>query len=118
MRPAALGILGGPETVHVVTHPGMLEHRTGDHDEVPERLQAAWSGIADAEIRGVPLVRLQARAATGEELRLAHAQGYLDELRRACHLGSGWISSPDCPISPGTWDAIALAAGAGALAAE
>lgn len=92
-------------------------HDTGwGHPERVERLRAVEDGLKDPVLVGV-LSHIAARAATRDELLRVHAGGYIDALRDYIAAGGGDID-PDTHVSPGSWDAALLAAGAGLTAVE
>ncbi|MCU1366734.1 MAG: hypothetical protein JWN39_2373 [Ilumatobacteraceae bacterium] len=102
-------------TVLFSTHPAYLEHVAGrHHPERPERLQAV---IAGSHLAGVAdaLVPLEPQPAPMEILERVHPAAYLANLRAISARGGGQID-PDTSMSPGSWDATRLAAGAGLTA--
>ncbi len=105
------------EPMWIYHHPDAFSHFTGPgHPERPERL--------------APLIEtLEARARAGEweivapgeaslgDLTLLHAEPYIGEVRRTAGGGLSHLHTADCPVSPGTWRAALLAAGAAVEAA-
>jgi acetoin utilization deacetylase AcuC-like enzyme len=99
----------------LVTHPSSLEHVSpGQHPERPERLAAAIEGALSSHVE---TIRLDARAATREELLAVHGASFLDQLQRFCADGGGSIDSDTYAVER-SWDAARFAAGAGLTAIE
>ncbi|MEA3510384.1 MAG: histone deacetylase, partial [Actinomycetota bacterium] len=99
----------------LVTHPSSLEHVSPhQHPERPERLTAAIEGALSSDVE---TQRVEARAATREELLAVHDSDFLDQLQRFCVDGGGSID-PDTYAAERSWDAARFAAGAGLAAIE
>lgn len=99
----------------LVTHPSSLEHVSPhQHPERPERLAAAIEGVLSSDVE---TQRVEARAATREELLAVHESEFLDQLQRFCVEGGGSID-PDTYAVERSWDAARYAAGAGLTAIE
>ncbi|WP_374433816.1 histone deacetylase family protein [Inhella sp.] len=101
------------------THPSFLLHQMGSgHPECPERLEA----IAEAlEATGLieHLALQQARAASWDELALAHDPDYLAELRERLAAVTQVVQlDPDTAANPHTLTAALHAAGAALQATE
>ena len=94
------------------THEAFADHRTGGgHPEHPGRLEAVLAGVMAAETADA--VRLVApRPASRPEMERVHQPAYLDAIERFCQQGGGALD-PDTRVSPGSWRAAVLAAGAG-----
>src|SRR5438132_3134300 len=104
-------------SVLLVTHPAYLEHESGrGHPERPERLAAVLAGVDAAGVRE-GIVGVSPRAATRDELARVHPAPYLDALEQFCASGGGRLDA-DTGAGPGSWNAAALAAGAGLEAVE
>jgi len=94
------------------THPAFLKHRTGEgHPERPERLAAIETalkqqGLWDRLAHPVPA---PASLAT---LQLVHDADYIAAARRDIEAGRSVLSTGDTMVSPESWDAAILAAGA------
>ncbi len=92
-----------------------LEHEPGPHHpESPDRLRAIL-----AELEGRPVAGAtwgKARPATDAELGRAHSPGYVDEL--ASFAGKAVDLDPDTSMSPKSFEAARLAAGAAVSAVE
>jgi acetoin utilization deacetylase AcuC-like enzyme len=93
------------------TNPIYLEHDTGNHPENAARLRAinqhlSFSGLLDElEIRS-------GRSAYLKEIQLLHSSKYIYSVEEAVELGRGILGTPDCVISPRTYDAALHAVGA------
>jgi acetoin utilization deacetylase AcuC-like enzyme len=104
--------------MHIYLHPAMMDHDTGPiHPERPDRLRPLWTDLeAAAACGGVEMV--QAREAAVEEIALLHSPRYVEEVREASQIGRGVLHSADNPVSPGTFRAALLAAGAALQAVD
>ena len=108
----------GPLPTALATSPVFLEHETGPgHPESPARL--AWilahlgsSGITER------VMRVEPHPARREWIERIHEGSYIDRVEAACRSGDPLIDSMDTAISPGSWQAALLAAGAGIGVAE
>ncbi|MEJ7844290.1 MAG: histone deacetylase [Acidimicrobiales bacterium] len=99
------------------THARFVEHATGaGHPERPARIEAVVAGAQAAGL-GDDLVVVEPRPATRQELERVHPKGFVDALEQFCTDGGGRLD-PDTAVSPGSWDAAVLAAGAGLDAVE
>ncbi|HHW14428.1 MAG TPA: acetoin utilization protein AcuC [Firmicutes bacterium] len=90
----------------------------------PRRLHLFLDLVQELGLAG-PEETLPPRAATAEELRLVHTQGYLELVRRSSEAGSPvdgadlfGLGSEDNPVYPGLHEAAALIAGGAVTAAE
>ncbi|MBI2861277.1 MAG: histone deacetylase [Chloroflexi bacterium] len=102
--------------VAVLYHPVFLEHNTGNHPERAERLMAVWSQLQEMGL--LSQVELVApRAASTEEIALVHRADYIREVEAVAQGGGGWLD-PDTVVSPGSYGAALVAAGAAIQAAE
>ncbi len=99
----------------VLTDRRFLEHDTGPgHPESPKRLHVILDDLARAPMPGV---RIEApRAATDAEIDAVHDPDYRASL--ASIAGKRGRLDPDTVVSPGSWDAARLAAGAAVGAVE
>lgn len=94
------------------THPAFLKHRTGEgHPERPERLAAI-----ETALKGLGLWNRLAHPvpapASLETLRLVHDADYIAVARRDIGADRATLSTGDTRVSPESWDAAILAAGA------
>ena len=103
--------------VVVETHPAFLGHDTGaGHPERPARLRAVLAGVHAAGVDEA-VTQVSPRPATREELERVHPAAYLDALQGFCAAGGGDLDG-DTTVSPGSWEAAVLGAGAGLDAIE
>jgi acetoin utilization deacetylase AcuC-like enzyme len=85
------------------------------HPERPEGLRAVEAGLTAVDREA--LRPLEPRLATRTELELVHTSDYLDGLEAFCASGGGHLDA-DTAVSPASWEAARLAAGAGLEAAD
>jgi acetoin utilization deacetylase AcuC-like enzyme len=89
-------------------HPSSFEHDTGPHPENANRLRAIEAAL---ERRGwLGLERVEAPAATPEQLLRVHPAEHVEAIRRLSEEGGGMIDM-DTVASPGSYDAALHAAG-------
>lgn len=95
----------------LIFDPAVSQHETGPgHPEQPARVSAVFNRLRESEVlQG--LQRISARAATEEELALAHDEGYIELVRREVVSKRGELSTGDTVISPQSFEAAKLAAG-------
>jgi acetoin utilization deacetylase AcuC-like enzyme len=99
----------------VLTDPKFLDHDPGpDHAESPARLDAIMSELGRAPLAGVTIE--SPRAATDAEIEAVHSAGYRAKLAELD--GQYADLDPDTALSPGSWQAATLAAGAAVGAVE
>jgi acetoin utilization deacetylase AcuC-like enzyme len=96
-------------------HPSSFEHDTGGHPESAARLRAVEAALDAAGWPG--LERLEAPAATTEQLRRVHSDDHIEAIRELSARGGGMIDA-DTVASAGSFEAALHAAGGAALAAE
>lgn len=102
----------------LVSHEGCLKHDTGpQHPERPARLLAINDALQQCDLAS-SLVRISPSPADLRWVLSAHSEPYVRRLRLACQEGVPYLDTPDCVISPGSWDAALLAAGAGMAAVD
>ncbi len=98
----------------VITDKRFLDHDPGaGHPESPARLEAVLDDLARAPVAGVTVQ--EARFATNAEIETVHPAEYREAL--ASLGGHRARLDPDTVMSPGSWDAARLAAGAAVDAA-
>ena len=105
------------ETVNtiVITDKRFLGHDPGaGHPESPARLDALLSDLARGPIAGVTIE--EPRFATDAEIEAVHPADYRAAL--AAFAGRRAMLDPDTTMSPGSWDAARLAAGAAVEAVQ
>jgi acetoin utilization deacetylase AcuC-like enzyme len=111
----------GPMATLLLTHPSFVGHDTGyGHPERPDRMRAI-DKVLEHEIFA-KLVREEAplRDDLDEQILLAHPQSHLDAMRAVAEAAK---QSPrhidgDTVVSPGTWEAVMRAVGAGLAAVD
>jgi acetoin utilization deacetylase AcuC-like enzyme len=84
-------------------------HPTGAHPESQARLRALHEAFPEFE---------PARPATREELAACHDEGYVDLVHRLSAAGRTLHLDPDTVVTPSSWEAATLAAGAAIGAVE
>jgi acetoin utilization deacetylase AcuC-like enzyme len=100
----------------LVTDAQCLEHDTGrGHPECPERFTSVMDGLERAGLVA-KLDRIEPRAVTAEDLRLAHKKEYLQQAEYDILSGMSQLSTGDTAVCERSWDAAKRAAGC-ALAA-
>lgn len=100
--------------VAVYYHPLFIEHETGDHPECKDRLIVAKPVL---ESSGLDLEWVTPEPAPVSAIARIHDQAYIDTVRRTAEGGGGRLDL-DTVVSPRSYDAALLAAGAGMMAAE
>jgi len=93
-----------------VHHRSSFEHDTGPHPESPRRLLAIESALEERDWLG--LERMQAPAASREDLLRVHGAAHIDRIHHLAEMGGGMIDM-DTVASEGSWRAAVHAAGAG-----
>jgi len=96
------------------SHPAFRLHDTGLwHPERPGRLDAVERG---ATLSGLPLLRRRPEAVDRALLDKVHDPVYVGAVERFCAAGGGALDE-DTIVTPSSWEAALLAAGAGPTAA-
>jgi acetoin utilization deacetylase AcuC-like enzyme len=98
-----------------LAHPSSLEHDTGPHPENAGRLRAVEAALEDAGWLG--LRRVEAPAATEEQLRRVHSDEHIRAIEEISAGGGGMIDM-DTVASERSFEAALHAAGGAAHAAE
>ncbi len=98
-----------------VSHPSSLEHDTGPHPENAARLRAIEAALAEAD--GLDLERVEAPAATREQILRVHTPDHYDRLEAFCAMGGGMIDM-DTIVVEASFGAALHAAGGAQVAAE
>jgi len=102
-------------TTILFTDPKFLDHDPGPgHVESPARLDAIMGELGRAPVEGLTIET--PRPATDAEIEAVHLPGYRGRL--AALAGEYTSLDPDTGMSPGSWDAAVLAAGAAVAAVE
>ena len=89
-------------------HPSSFEHDTGSHPENAGRLRAIEAALAERDWLGIE--RVEAPAASREQLERVHPPAHLDFVRELSERGGGMIDM-DTLLSAGSWEAALHAAG-------
>ncbi len=92
------------------TNPIFLEHDTGSHPENANRLRAI-SDRLESEGMLEKLKPQSGRPATTEELKMLHTDKLISEVEAASESGARNLHTPDCVISPQTYNAALYAVG-------
>jgi len=89
-----------------------LLHDTGPHHpETAQRLTAILETLEDAGLLN-KLLRIKPVPAERGVLELCHESSYIDSFKNAVDSGLPFLHTPECPISPGTFEAALNAVGA------
>lgn len=101
-----------------VTHDALLDHDTGDwHPERPDRMRAVEKALASEKFQN--LARTEAPMATTQQVELAHPARYVEFLSKNRPLADMVaLDGGDTIMSPGTWEAVLRAVGAGTYAVD
>jgi acetoin utilization deacetylase AcuC-like enzyme len=98
-------------TTALLADPIFREHLAGrEHPERPERFDAVMRGLKQAGLLE-RLARVDARAATEEELLLCHTAEYLRTAKHDVLSGRPSLTTGDTDITPNSWDVAAQAVG-------
>jgi len=100
--------------VAVYYHPLFLEHETGNHPENKERLVTTRRVIAES---GLDLQWITPAPAPVSAVARIHDLVYVDSVRKTAEDGGGWLDW-DTAVSPRSYEAALLAAGAGVMAVD
>jgi acetoin utilization deacetylase AcuC-like enzyme len=100
--------------IAVFYHPLFLEHETGEHPENKRRLVEARQALLDS---GLELEWVTPEPAPVSAIARVHDPGYIDSVRRVAGDGGGWLDM-DTAVSPQSYEAALLAAGAGLMAVD
>jgi acetoin utilization deacetylase AcuC-like enzyme len=101
-------------TLDVYYHPAFLRHETGEHPESKQRLIVAVEALQESDL-GFQWVT--PGPATPEAVAKIHDASYIDIVREVAETGGGWLDG-DTAISPDSYQAAMLAAGAGIAGVE
>jgi acetoin utilization deacetylase AcuC-like enzyme len=96
-------------------HPLSLEHETGPHPENPRRIEAIEARMGSLDWLGME--RVEAPAATREQLERVHSPAHVDAIEAICARGGGMIDL-DTVASERSFEAALHAAGGAAAAAD
>ncbi|GMU21778.1 MAG: acetoin utilization protein [Phycisphaerae bacterium] len=88
-----------------------LEHATGPlHPERPDRLRAIHAALRTRNLLQ-QLTLIEPRQADLAAIERVHDPDYIRHFREACARGNPHIDTPECPLSPVTFDIARLAVG-------
>ena len=96
-------------SVGFVYDPMFLEHDTGEHPENARRMTATMALLEECGLLA-KLTRIPVRAASSDELALAHDPRYVAGVERVAREGGGWVD-PDTLITPRSYDVAAHVVG-------
>jgi acetoin utilization deacetylase AcuC-like enzyme len=101
-----------------ITHGSFVDHDTGEwHPERPDRMKAVEAALSDEKFQN--LLRAEAPVATREQILRAHPARYFDFLEKnRPQDGLIALDGGDTIMSPGSWEAVLRASGAGILAVD
>jgi len=102
------------DPVAVYYHPVFMEHETGEHVENKRRLAVAKQVLEDSDLE---LEWIAPEPASLEAIARVHDQDHIEAVRSAAERGGGWLDA-DTVVSPRSYDAALVAAGAGVQAVE
>jgi acetoin utilization deacetylase AcuC-like enzyme len=98
------------ESTAIYYNPAFLRHDTGSHPENAERLAAIVAALRSAPFAN-ELAWPEFEPAGIEEIKTIHDEAYIARVHDQCIAGGGRLD-PDTVVSPDSWDAATLAAGA------
>jgi acetoin utilization deacetylase AcuC-like enzyme len=98
-----------------LAHPSSFAHETGGHPENAARVRAIEAALEAAGWPG--LDRIEAPAASRDQLRRVHSEEHVEAIERFCSAGGGLVDA-DTVASEGSFEAALHAAGGAASAAE
>jgi acetoin utilization deacetylase AcuC-like enzyme len=94
--------------------PTFLEHNPGpDHPEIPARLRSIITELSQSSVlKSYKCAYLEPRPAKREDMELVHEAEYIELVRKTCAAGGGSLDLGDTIVSPKSYAAATLAAGA------
>ncbi len=95
-------------------HPLFLQHETGEHPENKLRLVTATQALVDSQL---PLEWVTPEPASVAAVARVHSRSHIDAVRSLAKSGGGWLDW-DTAVSPDSYQAALLAAGAGVMAVD
>ncbi len=101
-------------SIPVYYDPLFIEHETGEHPENKRRLIVAKSVL---EQSGLDIEWTSPEPAPVTAIERVHDRSYIERVRHMAEDGGGWLDA-DTAVSPRSYDAALMAAGAGLLATE
>ena len=100
--------------IAIFYHPLFLEHETGEHPENKRRLVVARQALVES---GLDLEWVPPEPAPVSAIARVHDAGYIESVRKLAEGGGGWLDL-DTAVSPRSYEAATLAAGAGLMAVD
>jgi acetoin utilization deacetylase AcuC-like enzyme len=100
--------------ISIYYHPLFVEHETGEHPENKKRLIVATRVLRES---GLDLEWVTPEPAPLPAVERIHDAEYIERVRMTAEEGGGWLDL-DTTVSPRSYDAALMAAGAGMMAAE
>jgi acetoin utilization deacetylase AcuC-like enzyme len=100
--------------IDIYYHPLFLEHETGEHPENKRRLIVARQALLDS---GLDLEWVTPEPAPVAAIDRVHDADYVESVRAMAERGGGWLDL-DTAVSPHSYEAALLAAGAGLMAVD
>lgn len=95
----------------LLADPVYKRHETGfGHPERPERYDAITEALSQAGLMNW-LGRIEARAATEDEIAVCHSPGYIQKVKREIGAGARELSTGDTDVGRHSWNVALLAAG-------
>jgi acetoin utilization deacetylase AcuC-like enzyme len=98
----------------VYYHPLFADHETGEHPENKKRLIVAKKALEES---GLNLEWITPEPAPVSAVARVHDSGYINTIREVAEKGGGWMDA-DTVVSPKSYDAALMAAGAGLMAVK
>ena len=107
----------------LLTHPSFVGHDTGPgHPERPDRMRAIDRVLSHEAFNALARAEAPLRDDVEEQILLAHPKDHLDRMRGAAEVvrqrGQSIHIDGDTVVSPGTWEAVMRAVGAGLEAVD
>ena len=100
--------------IDIYYHPLFLQHETGEHPENKRRLVAARQALLDS---GLDLRWVTPEPAPVAAIARVHDAAYIESVQVMAERGGGRLD-PDTAVSPDSYEAALLAAGAGLMAVD
>jgi acetoin utilization deacetylase AcuC-like enzyme len=100
--------------IDVYYHPVCLEHETGEHPENKRRLAVTVQTLLDS---GLDLHWITPEPAPVEAIAQVHDLAYIRSVEEMAEKGGGWLDG-DTVVSPKSYEAALVAAGAGLMAVD
>jgi acetoin utilization deacetylase AcuC-like enzyme len=102
------------DPISIYYHPLFVEHETGEHPENKQRLIVTTRVLSESCL---PLQWVNPEPAPVDAVARIHDRGYIERVRQLAEDGGAWLDL-DTVVSPRSYDAALLAAGAGLMAVD